>query len=413
MEIRIKHQRFIQRFIFAAATLLFLPGSSSVANVVVDWNAIATEAPPPAVVGPAHARILGYVHAAIYDAVNGIDRRHASYLVTAPAPSGASAEAAAAAAAHGVLARLYPAQQAVLDAALDKSLQAIPDGASKTDGVAFGASIAERVFAISREDGASATVDYEYGKLPWSWRPTAPGMTPRLAQWGKLKPFLIGNIADFSPPGPLPADSAAYAKDINEVNVMGGADSVERTSRQTATAIFWTVSPPVAYNALARGAAKAKELGLAESARLFALLNMASSDSQIVTWEAKYRHGLLRPVTAIHEASTLGNPEIRQDAKWEPLLSTPAHPDYPSGHCAYAGAAVAVLQDFFGDDATIAATSVTWPPLGITRSWKTFTEMSKEVIDARVWGGIHTRTADEHADQLGRKVAEYATAKLK
>jgi len=122
---------------------------------------------------------------------------------------------------------------------------------------------------------------------------------------------------------------------------------------------------------------------------------------------------LLRPVTAIREASTLGNPAIRQDAKWEPLIATPGHPDYPSGHCALTGAAIAVLQHFFGDDATIEATSVTWPLLGVTRSWKTFTEMSKEVIDARVWGGIHTWTADEHADQLGRKVADYAIAKLK
>jgi hypothetical protein len=412
MAVRVKCQRFIQRFILAAAALLLLSGSS-VADVVVDWNAIAVDAPPPAVIGPAHARILGYVHAAIYDAVNGVDRRYAPYAVMATAPAGASAEAAAAAAAHGVLARLYPAQKATFDAALAKSLQAIPDGTPKTDGTAFGASVAERVFAISREDGADATVNYEYGKLPWSWRPTAPGMTPRLAQWGKVKPFLIENVAQFSPPGPLPADGAAYAKEINEVNAMGGADSVDRTSRQTATAIFWTVSTPVPFNAVARGAAKAKELGLAESARLFALLNMAGSDSQIVTWEAKYRHGLLRPVTAIREASTLGNPAIRQDAKWEPLIATPGHPDYPSGHCALTGASVAVLQHFFGDDATIAAASVTWPLLGVTRSWKTFPEMSQEVIDARVWGGIHTRTADEHADQLGRKVADYAIAKLK
>jgi hypothetical protein len=412
MAVRVKCQRFIQRFILAAAALLLLSGSS-VADVVVDWNAIAVDAPPPAVIGPAHARILGYVHAAIYDAVNGVDRRYAPYAVMATAPAGASAEAAAAAAAHGVLARLYPAQKATFDAALAKSLQAIPDGTPKTDGTAFGASVAEPVFAISREDGADATVNYEYGKLPWSWRPSAPGMTPRLPQWGKVKPFLIENVAQFSPPGPLPADGAAYAKEINEVNAMGGADSVDRTSRQTATAIFWTVSTPVPFNAVARGAAKAKELGLAESARLFALLNMAGSDSQIVTWEAKYRHGLLRPVTAIREASTLGNPAIRQDAKWEPLIATPGHPDYPSGHCALTGASVAVLQHFFGDDATIAAASVTWPLLGVTRSWKTFPEMSQEVIDARVWGGIHTRTADEHADQLGRKVADYAIAKLK
>ena len=158
MTIRIKGQHFIQRFIFAAAALLLL-SESSAANVVIEWNAIAVDAPPPAVVGPAHARILGYVHAAMYDAVNGVDRRQVLYALKAPAPAHASAEAAAAAAAHGVLARFYPAQQATFDAALAKSLQAIPDGTAKTDGTAFGASVAERVFAISREDGASATVN--------------------------------------------------------------------------------------------------------------------------------------------------------------------------------------------------------------------------------------------------------------
>ena len=412
MSVLDEYRRFIQCVTLTVAALLFLSKTAG-ANVVLDWNAIAVETPPPTVVGPAHARILGYVHAAIYDAVNGIDRRHAPYVVTATAPPGASAEAAAAAAAHGVLARFYPAQQAPLDAALAKSLQAIPDGAAKTDGAAFGVSVAERISAISREDGASATVNYEFGKLPSSWRPTASGMTPRLAQWGKLKPFLIEDIAAFSPPGPLAVGEAAYAKEINEIIAIGGVDSVKRTSRQTATAIFWTISTPVPFNALARGAAKAKSLGLAESAQLFAALNMSGSDAQIVTWDAKYRHGFLRPITAIREASALENPAIRQDANWEPLLDTPAHPDYPSGHCSFTGAAVAVLQHFFGDDATIAATRVTWPPLGVTRSWKTFTEVSQEVIDARVWGGIHTRTADEHADQLGRKVAAFAVAKLK
>src|SRR5262249_7846388 len=153
-----------RHFILASVALLLLSGSS-VADVVTDWNAITVDAPPPAVVGPAHGRILGYVHAAIYDAVNGIDRRHAPYAGRAQAPAGASAEAAAAAAAHGVLVRLYPAQQATFDAALAKSLQAISDGTAKTDGAAFGASVAERIFAISQEDGASATVNYEYGKL--------------------------------------------------------------------------------------------------------------------------------------------------------------------------------------------------------------------------------------------------------
>src|SRR5690348_17061642 len=163
MTTQMKCQEFIRRLALAAVTLLFL-SEASIANVVVDWNAIAAEAPPPSVTGPAHARILGYVHAAIYDAVNGVDRRHATYAVTARAPAGASAEAAAAAAAHGVLVRFYPTQKQALDTALAKSLQAIPDGTSKTDGAAFGASVAERIAAISEEDGSTAIVNYEYGK---------------------------------------------------------------------------------------------------------------------------------------------------------------------------------------------------------------------------------------------------------
>ena len=136
MTIRVKGQHFIQHSILAAVAFLSF-SVSSVANVVVEWNAIAVDAPPPAVVGPAHARILGYVHAAIYDAANGVDRRYAPYAAAARAPAGTSAEAAAAAAAHGVLVRLYPAQKATFDAALAKSLQAIPDGTPKTDGAAF------------------------------------------------------------------------------------------------------------------------------------------------------------------------------------------------------------------------------------------------------------------------------------
>jgi hypothetical protein len=149
----------------------------------------------------------------------------------------------------------------------------------------------------------------------------------------------------------------------------------------------------------------AKKLSLIDNARFFALLNMAMADSLIAGFGNKYRHNFWRPVTAIR-ASVANNPALTADPDWEPLIVTPPHPDYPSGHCLGAGAAVVVLQAFNGGDALSA--SYVYPPLGVLRRWESFSQIAKEVEDARVWGGIHFRTADEHATQLGRQVAEFA-----
>ena len=360
-------------------------GSRARADVVTDWNIIALATPPANVAGAPHIRVLGYVHAAIFDAVNAIERRYTPYAVDLHPTPGASAEAAAAAAAHGVLTRMYPLQQPSLDAALAETLRAIDDDPGKDEGLTIGRSVAERIYALSAQDGAAAVVAYQLGKEPWSWRPTAPGMAPRLTQWGAMHPFVVKDLAPFAPPGPLPVQSALYAEEITEVYRLGSATSAERTSDQTAAAIFWTVSPPVAFNEVARALAKRRGNGLGENARLFALLNMAASDSQIITWDAKYHYNLLRPVTAIQEAPLLANAAIPHNQGWRPLIATPGHPDYPSGHCAAAGASVRILQLFFDTD--VADVEVTYPPLfGVTRSWKTLSALETEVGEARILG---------------------------
>src|SRR5215217_6212128 len=227
-------------------------------------------------------RTRAYVQAAVFDAVNSIERKYASFAVDLPAPAGASPEAAAAAAAHGVLTRFYPAQKAALDASLEKTLSAITNEPSKVEGVTFGQVVAQHFHEMSLKDGADApNPAYTPGKDLWSWQYTAPAMEPRGLTWGSIKPFLLKSATEFRFSGPLQVTSAEYGREIEEVRRKGGAQSLERTADETAAAIFWVVSMPAVFNDTARNEAKVKKTSLVENARLFALLNLAASDSQV------------------------------------------------------------------------------------------------------------------------------------
>jgi hypothetical protein len=231
-------------------------------------------------------------------------------------------------------------------------------------------------------------------------------MEPRGLTWGGIKPFMLKSPDQFAFIGPHEVTSAEFAKDLEEVRLVGGVNSTQRTADQTAAAIFWTVSATSVYNAVARTVGKEKGNSLIDNARLLALLDMAGSDAGVATWHQKFKTNFLRPVTAIRNANKLGNPALMQEEDWTPLLVTPAHPDYPSGHCAIGGSSTGLLRLFFKIDAMDA--SYTYPPMGVTRRWRSFSQMAEEVGNARVWGGIHTRTADEHAHMIGEKVAEFA-----
>jgi hypothetical protein len=399
---------FVRRIFILAALGTCAAVTGARADAVTDWNRIALETIPPAQIsGPQGARALGYMHAAVFDAVNAIDRKYTAYAVDSRAP-GASAEAAVAAAAHAMLTRLFPDLRLVYDAALEQSLTAIADGPAKQDGIKLGRAVGAET-TVHREQYGAPEPSYKPGTAPSSWRPYPPAQQPVGLTWGAIKPFLLKSSDQFAAPGPLSVQSKEYAKDIQEVAILGGRKSPERTNEQTATAIFWTVSGAVLMNDIARKETLARGTAIADNARLFALLNMAISDALVVTWREKYGHNFLRPVTAIRHAAALGNPDLREDASWEPLIANPAHPDYPSGHCTSTGAAIAVMASFFGTDALKDA-SFTYPALGVTRRWASYTELAKEVGNARVWGGVHTRTADEHGDRLGRQIGEHVFA---
>lgn len=282
----------------------------------------------------------------------------------------------------------------------------MPEGPAKTEGLRVGREVAEKMFALRKDDGAVAHATYEFGTGPGVYQATPPmNIKPVLPQWRNVKPFVLTSAKQFPMAGPPAPGSPAFAKDYNEVKRLGGMKSAERTAEQTACAIHWYGSEVVAMNAVARSASAAKKLKLSDNARLFALLNMAMADSLIAGFEAKYAFNHWRPITAIR-AGIPGNPVIAADPSWEPLILTPPHQDYPSGHTLGVGAAVAVLQTIYGSDSF--AASHAYPPGGVLRRWSSFSEISKDVEDARVWSGIHFRAADEHGTQLGRQVAEFA-----
>jgi hypothetical protein len=208
----------------------------------------------------------------------------------------------------------------------------------------------------------------------------------------------------FTIPGPPALDSEAFARDMREIQSVGAHRNTSRTAEQTEVAIYWTVWTHMPFNAAARAAATTRGHSLVENARLFALLNMAGADSQIACWYWKYRFNFWRPVTAIRAADSAKNAALTSDPNWEPLLNTPAHPDYPSGHATYGGAAAEVLKAVFGDDRV----DVSFVSTGVTRTYTSFSQLDREIIDARVWGGIHFRQTDEDSSALGHKIGEYA-----
>ena len=259
-----------------------------------------------------------------------------------------------------------------------------------------------RVVLDSRAaDGSSTTIHYAPKEEPGQWRRTPLAMRPpELPHWGKVTPFLLKSAGQFRPPPPPDIAGKTFAEDLAEVRDLGGKVSIKRTAAETETAQFWsdfsyTTSPPGHWNDIARQLAA--RLSLKQSARLLALLNLALADAAIACWECKYHYNFWRPVTVLNRDAA---------AKWEPLLATPPHPEYVSGHSTFSGAAVAVLQSFFGTDRlTFTATSDTVQ--GVTRRFNSLKACADEISRSRTLGGIHFPTACREGLVLGRKVGEW------
>ena len=383
---------------FVLATLLLPVLPAARADVVTDWNVTTlglTVSSPPQI----EMRALALTHVAMFDAVNAVTGTYQAYMQPAPkAPAGASPEAAAAAAAHTVLVSIFPLQKPALDAALQASLAKLPEGSGKSDGSALGRQVAEQCIAMRTGDGWNARVAYTPATAPGSWQPAPPSMGGFASvHWAEVKPFFLKSPSEVAVPGPLAVDSAQYAKELDEVRRLGARYSTERTADQTAAAIFTLLNGGQMWNAAARAAAAAKGTSMPENARIFAIINMAALDAVIAGWEVKRKMGTWRPLTAIRGASSNADPS------WEPLINTPPHPDYLSGHSVTSGAWSRSLQLLFGNDGV--PFSATFGN-ALTRHFSSFSQAATEIENARIWAGIHTRTADEHGTALGRQVAE-------
>ena len=392
----------IKVFTAAAALALCLASSSAHADVITEWNLAATTA--TALIGsPAQARALATAHGAAFEAANAIQPRYAAYLKTLAPPLDTSPDAAAASAMYVVLSTMVPAQKSAFKGAYKSIIGKITEGEAKERGVAFGGEVAKLFLEVRANDGMNATAEYKPLTGPGQWKPTPPAEAPMtLPNLANVLPFTAKAFGFLKVEGPPALDSAAYAGDVDEVRQVGSRNSTTRTADQTASAIFWYITTPVPWQAAARAAAKKINLELVDSARLFALMNMAGADAYIAGWQIKQKTNFWRPITAIREG--IRNP----DPSWEPLLGTPPHPDYPSAHNIYSGATAEVIRRLIGIDQLTFSSVLALPTGPLVRSWNSLSEAEKDVMGARIWAGIHFRTADEHGIALGHAIAENA-----
>jgi hypothetical protein len=383
------------------------PAENARPDAVAEWNQIAFAATVTAGQGPLpQVRTMAIVHVAMHDAVNAITREYETYLDVRRRHWGASPDAAAIAAAHHALVGLLPTQAQALNAARTASLSG--RGLSPSDpGVRLGEAVAAAILMKRSIDGA-AQAQFPYSApeagQPGIWTPvgTAQALLPG---WGSVTPWVLRDGSQFRPDGPPSLIGRRYARDYNEIKEIGSSTSATRTTEQTEIARFWLGSPTAIWNGVARRVIEARGLDLSSTARALALVYLAAADASIVCWDAKYTFNFWRPMNAIQNGDADGNDQTLGDAGWTPLFPTPPHPEYLSGHSTNSSAMATVLRQLFGDEpgVPIVATSPTNP--GFERQWESFTEGVDEVIDARIYSGIHFRTSDEVGAWLGRAVA--------
>ena len=389
------------------------------ADVVLDWNAIAVSTLRSQGQTPfAQARFLAITQLAVFEAVNAITGDYKPYLGTIVAPIGASADAAAVAAAYAVLKNYFPAAPN-LDQSYAASLAVIPDGPAKSGGVATGQAAAAQMIMLRLQDGsAPAQFSLPASTNPGVWQltPGCPAEGGIYFHWQNVTPFGVPSvpgsqawIAQFAPGPPPDLTSVRYARDYNEVKRVGdeSSDLTERPQDRADVARFYAAaSPSFVFNLAARQVAAAEGGSLSENARALALLNMATNDSLVASFWTKYHYNFWRPVTAISEGNLDGNPRTDADAAFKPYVATPCFPSYPSNHGSAGNAAAEVLRRIYGEGGhTITMASPGVPDL--TFHYTRFKQITDDISDARVYGGIHFRFDQDAGADLGRDVGAF------
>jgi hypothetical protein len=383
------------------------------ADVVTEWNQIAEGAAASAGAPPFRARAMAMVQVAVHDALNAVAPRYDSYNTVAPAAAGSSAGAAVATAAYRVLIQVVPSQAATLAITYGNRIDELPDCPATyptciEDGIAAGENAALAILARRANDGsATPNLPYVLPPGPGVYQPTSG--PPQFAGWAAVTPFALVSGSQFrsDPPEMFDLASEAYARDYNEVKRVGSPTSEaegHRTPDQSAVARFWPAAG-AGWNTVARNIAAGRGLDSHEHARLFAVLNMALSDSAVSVFDTKYTYNFWRPITAIRAGDTDGNPATEGDPAWTSYQATPPYPDYVCGLPINAAAAVEVMRRTFGTDNL----PYTFTAAGITRSFATLTQATDEAVDARVFGGMHFRTGCVQGVRQGEQVGRFVT----
>jgi hypothetical protein len=403
-----------------SAPALTTPAFAS--DAVLDWIAIMNNSVLAAGVSPlATSRVASEMSAAVFDAVNGIDPEYQPLVVKPAAPHHASRSAAAIQAAYAILIRFFPTNSSLITQR-DASIAALTGQSAKSiaDGIAWGQTVADAVWAYRLTDGSAPAPPPFEGVLGivgtpaaiGAWRPTptanAPGAGP---QYASLTPWVLRRPSQFRPAPPNALTSAEYAADYNEIKVMGVYSGSGRSDDQSELVRFWAGNAFIVWDRIAMQVSAERSLNLGDNAHLFGLLHVAMADAGIACWDGKYRYVFWRPVNAIREGDADGNAATDPDPAWIPWLDvqggTPPHPEYPSGHSTVSGSAAAILASIFGDDTPVTATSDVRPG---TRSFPSFSAVTAEIADARVFGGIHFRISCTRGNALGQAVAAYVSS---
>jgi hypothetical protein len=397
------------------------------ADIVLEWNQIFIDAliatTPPNASSP---RLGAIVHTAMFDAYNGIDGRYTPLFVEGEIRHGASAPAAIVAAAHRTMVGLFPSLQAGLDASRAASLAALLDDCRRGQGangrlrvceerieraVEWGDDVADTVLAWRANDGFSDSYPaFTGGTAIGQWRPTPPAFGPmNLQSMAFTDMFVVPTHTQFQPERPRMLGSATYAADFDAVKALGRRTGSTRTDDQTALARFWDGNASVHWNQAANQAARASHLSLDRAVRLFAALNVAMADTASTIWTAKRYYASIatevtwRPVTAIPQAEADGNPDTVPDPAWEPLITTPSHPEFPAGHPSFNGAGATVLRSYVDDAQTFTLTTAGQPP----RTYASISRAREDGNNARVWGGMHYPSTVASSDAVGTAIARY------
>jgi hypothetical protein len=387
--------------------LVFLAPSAAHADVVTDWNAIAAQTAIPVRPGPSAVLDMAIVHAAMHDAIQAFEGRFQSYSGSIPNASG-SPVAAAATAAHDVLVARFPSQSGPLDTLLDNYLSGL--GLLGDPGVAIGQQAAANILNLRAGDGSfpNPSPDFAGDTEPGDWRPTPPGLAHMATPWlGAVTPFTIKDATQFRSPPPPSLDSGKYVREYDEVKALGSINSTARTQAQTALANFYTDNFLALWERTLRGIANTNINNIGDSARLFALANLSAADAIIAAWDGKRFYHFWRPITAIQQGESDGNPRTAGDATWLPQIATftPPYPEYPSGANSLTGAMTRTLERLFGDRMTFSVMSAF---VNQTKTYHRFSDMADDVVNGRIYQGIHFRSADEVARRHGTRVADFA-----